>query len=106
MFFNHQKDSKGSNSLFLFKREWSLLIKRLSIKVTLKLLLSLTNTENLSKPYETMFLYGTIVIPFTSLYSMRRNSKMFTVRYFKTAVTFVIGSIEAPTPKFINNART
>ena len=46
------KSSKGSECLFLFKGGWSLLIKRLSIKVTVTLLLLLASMERLSKPNE------------------------------------------------------
>ena len=54
-----------------------------------------------------MFFYGKIVIPFHSLPSKSRNSKMFTHPDFKTALSFaIIGSIAAIALKFINNART
>ena len=54
-----------------------------------------------------MFLYGRIVIPFHSLSSKSRNSKMFTHSDFKMAFSFaIIGSIAATALKFINNART
>ena len=50
--FQSSKSSKGSECLFLFKGGWSLLIKRLSINVTLKSLLLLASMEKLSKPDE------------------------------------------------------
>ena len=54
-----------------------------------------------------MFLYGRIVIPFHSLSSKSRNSKMFTHSDFKMALSSaIIGSIAAIALKFINNART
>ena len=54
-----------------------------------------------------MFFYGRIVIPFHSLSSKSRNSKMFTHSDFKMALSFaIIGSIAATALKFINNART
>ena len=54
-----------------------------------------------------MFLYGRIVIPFHSLSSKSRNSKMFTHSDFKMALSFaIIGNIAATALKLINNART
>ena len=50
--FQSSKSSKGSECLFLFKGGWSLLIKRLSINVTLKSLLLLASMEKSSKPDE------------------------------------------------------
>ena len=46
------KSSKGNEYLFLFKRGWSLLIKRLSINLSLKLLFLLASMEKSSKPDE------------------------------------------------------
>ena len=46
MILNHL----NSDCLSFFKVEWSLLIKKLSITVTLKSLLLLVNLEKLSKP--------------------------------------------------------
>ena len=46
------KSSKGCKCLFFFKGGWPLLIKRHSIKVTLKPVLLLTGMEKLSKPDE------------------------------------------------------
>ena len=46
------KSAKGKEYLNLFRVAWSLLIKRLSIKITLQLLLLLASMEKLSKPDE------------------------------------------------------
>ena len=54
-----------------------------------------------------MLFYGRIVIPFHSLSSKSRNSKMFPHSDFKMAFSFaIIGSIATTALKFINNART
>ena len=54
-----------------------------------------------------MLFYGRIVMPFHSLSSNRRNSKVLTHFDFKMALSFaIIDGIVATTIKFINNART
>ena len=54
-----------------------------------------------------VFFYGRIVIPFHSLSSKSRNSKVFTHSDIKIALSFaIIGSIAATALKFINYART
>ena len=53
-----------------------------------------------------MFIYGRTVIPFHSLSSKSRNSKMFTHSDFKIALSFaIIGSIATTSLEFVNNAR-
>ena len=49
MFLSYQKVSKGKDCFFLFKGGWSLLIRRLSINVTLKSLLLVARIEKSSK---------------------------------------------------------
>ena len=50
-----------------------------------------------------MFFYGRIVVPFHSLSSKSRNSKLFTHSGFKMALNFaIIGSIAATAFKFIS----
>ena len=114
MFFNHIKISKGSECLFLFKRGWSQLIKKFSIKVTLKSLLLLASMEISSKPDEwfqnkwcSFIVIHRTVIPLHSFSSKSRNSKVFTHSDFKMAISFTIrGTAAATTLKLINNART
>ena len=54
-----------------------------------------------------MLFYGRVVIPFHSLSSKSRNTKMFTHSDIKMALSFaILGSIAAIALKFINNART
>ena len=52
--------------------------------------------------------YGRIVIPFHSLSSKSRNTKVLTYSDFKMAlsVAVTLGSITATALKFISNART
>ena len=53
-----------------------------------------------------MLFYGRTVIPFHSLSSTSRNSKVFTHSDFKMALSFTIIDIAATALKFVNNART
>ena len=54
-----------------------------------------------------MFVYSRIVIPFHSLSSKSRNSKVFTYSEFKIALSFaIIDSVATTTFKFMNNIRT
>ena len=54
-----------------------------------------------------MFLYVKIIVPFHSLSSKSRNTKVFTHSDFKMALTFaIIGNIAATALNFIKNART
>ena len=83
------------------------MIKRLSIKVTLKSLLLLASMENRQNQMDDYkiddVLYGRIVIPFHSFSSKSRNSKVFTHSDFKVALSFaLICSIAATALKFIN----
>ena len=101
---------KESKCLFIFKRDWFLLIKRLSIKVTLKSFLMLANIEkieNEKNDCKIMFFHGRIVISFHSLSSKTRKSRVFTHSEFKMALNLsIIGIIAATALEFLNNIRT
>ena len=101
---------KESECLFIFKRDWFLLIKRLSIKVTLKSFLMLANIEkieNEKNDCKIMFFHGRIVISFHSLSSKTRKSRVFTHSEFKMALNLsIIGIIAATALEFLNNTRT
>ena len=111
MFLSHQKVPKVANICSYSKGGWSLLIKRHSIKVTLKSLLPLASIEKSSKPDDHLqkkwCFYDWIVILFHYLSSKSRNSKVFTHSDFKMALSLtIIGSIGVSTLEFINNAST
>ena len=101
---------KESECLFIFKRDWFLLIKRLPIKVTLKSFLMLANIEkieNEKNDCKIMFFHGRIVISFHSLSSKTRKSRVFTHSEFKMALNLsIIGIIAATALEFLNNTRT
>ena len=89
------------------------MIKRLSIKVTLKSLFLLASMENCQNEMNNckvnyVFFMEKLFIPFHPLSSKSRNSKVFTYSYLEMALSFALigGIIAAIILKFTNNTRT
>ena len=93
--FSIIKKFQGQEIYFLFKGGWSLLIKRSSIKLTLKSLLFLANMRKIVKirwiiAKQMMFFQGRFVILCNAFSNKSRNSKILPHSGFKMPLNFAI----------------